>query len=769
MSFQPALHRSYIYAVIGAVATISLAAAAGIWRHDIDQRNFDARYSALTDEFANLVGDRFKLYQYGLRGARGAIVAGGEEYASRQSFENYIKSRDREFEFPGARGFGYIERVRKDQVDAFVTSARLDGFPDFAVREISPNAADRFLIKFIYPLKGNEGATGLDIGSEANRRNAAAEAARTGSVRLTAPITLVQASGQRNHGFLILMPIYKSDMPTATLDERMAAHFGWSYAPLVVSEVLRDLGPRQDEVAFSLTDVGNNIEFYDSPEFIAGKINSTRVIRIFGREWRISFHYTPAFLAREKNTQSFSFVGIICLAGTLLTAVIFGLEKNRERIWQIQSAESSNKVKSEFLASMSHEIRTPMTSVMGMADLLLENDLDDDSRKKVYQIKDSIRALLRIINDILDVSKLEAGKFELEYLDFHLPNIIRDVANLFAEKRHSSRANNVALEIDLADDFPTGVHLDPTRIRQLLTNLIGNARKFTEQGTIRIVGRLMDESTATPKIYIAVEDTGIGIKPETIATLFQDFTQADSTISRQYEGTGLGLSICKKLVALMDGEIGVDSTYGRGSTFWFKLPYVPAKTDVEAAPKPIAVASSYVAAKTIHVLVVDDNAINRQIISSILRIMGHTFELAENGMQAVEANKAGQFDLILMDVRMPVLSGPDATVLIRQTGGEKGSIPIIALTADAIEEHKKTYIEAGMNAVVTKPIEVSALALTINEVMEDEINIPDTGNRTRSKELPVNEYPATEQSQTEAVDDFLKQIGVAPKSGSSAG
>ncbi len=426
----------------------------------------------------------------------------------------------------------------------------------------------------------------------------------------------------------------------------------------------------------------------------------------------------------------------------------------------MDAADSANKAKSAFLAAMSHEIRTPMTGVIGFADLLLNDELDEESREKVFRIKEATRALLRIINDILDVSKLEAGKFELEYLDFHLPSLIDDVVKMFFEKRHGGRANTVELEIDLSPDFPVGVHLDQTRVRQILINLIGNARKFTEKGRITVRGRLEGAGSERPTIYVSIEDTGIGMKPETLDILFSEFTQADASISRKYQGTGLGLSICKKLVELMGGEIGVDSTYGDGSTFWFRLPYIEATTDVEKSEDRDDVTARYMAARRLHILVVDDNGLNRQIITSVMAMIGHSCEVAENGMQAVEMHERGDFDLILMDIRMPILSGTDATHMIRQMEGEKRGIPIVALTADAMEENKKSYLEAGMNGVATKPIDIALLALTMNEVLGEEVNIP-VATPAKPQEDVVEMQDNDEEAKLEAVGDFLKDIDVS--------
>ena len=449
--------------------------------------------------------------------------------------------------------------------------------------------------------------------------------------------------------------------------------------------------------------------------------------------------------------QTRSFIGSVTDLSELVST--------RDSLQQaLVAAESASKAKSEFLAAMSHEIRTPMTGVMGLADLLLDKDLDSDSCEKVYQIKDSTRNLLRIINDILDMSKLEAGKMELEYSDFHLSSLIDEVIDMFIEKRHDDRATKVAFKTELEDGLPDAINLDQTRLRQILINLLGNARKFTEAGEIVVSVRLVDGGSDEAKLHFAIRDTGIGIQADAIDTLFSEFTQADASISRKYQGTGLGLPICKKLVSLMNGEIGVDSTFGEGSEFWFTVPYIAAKTEVAAAKKTMRREAVYVASQPLHILAVDDNALNRQIITAILEGFGHTYDIAENGVKGVEAYEGGDFDLILMDIRMPVMSGTEATEIIRGMGEGKRDIPIIALTADAMEDHQQAYFAAGMNSIVTKPIDRADLALTINEVMGREIHQPLAGGIDPQG---GGAEPANVEDEAEnlaAVSDFLSHI-----------
>lgn len=407
-----------------------------------------------------------------------------------------------------------------------------------------------------------------------------------------------------------------------------------------------------------------------------------------------------------------------------------------------EEAEAANEAKSTFLASMSHEIRTPMAGVVGFADMLLEDPIAEDSREKVFRIKESMYILLTLLNEILDLSKLEAGKMELEYVDFHLPALIDEAAGLLEHKVSDGKVN---FTTSLSEDFPTGINADPSRIRQVILNLIGNAVKFTELGSITLEGSLDQAANGQHLIRIAIHDTGIGMTPESIDKLFKDFTQADSSISRRFQGTGLGLSICKRLVELMGGEIGAESELHKGSTFWFTLPYTPARSEIQA-PSTARQRSltHYMAKRPLHILVVDDNALNQRIILATVESFGHTCEVAKDGMQAIEKHESGSYDLILMDVRMPVLSGPDATELIRQMDEDKAAVPIIALTADAMVDHKRVYLKAGMDAVVGKPIDREVLAKTMNTVLDEDIHI--------SVEVDFQE-PASPAAVPESQDD----------------
>ena len=395
------------------------------------------------------------------------------------------------------------------------------------------------------------------------------------------------------------------------------------------------------------------------------------------------------------------------------------LQDNDERLRLAkQKGEDATRQKSEFLANMSHEMRTPLAGVIGMLGFALrDTGLGDGTREQIVRGQANAESLLSIINDLLDFSKIEAGKLSIENIDFALAGALENVVGLFAEQ---AGAHGVEFDIDLAPDLPRFVVGDPTRLRQVLVNLLGNAFKFTNVGSVGLRVDALAVDPQRPRMHLirfAVRDTGIGIAPAALGRLFQKFEQADSTTTRRYGGTGLGLAICRQLVELMQGSISVDSTEGAGSSFSFVLP-LPEGVAPPPAPQVTRVPHSH----RLRVLCAEDFPTNQIIVRMLLQELGHQVDIAENGVLALAACARTRYDLILMDGRMPELDGAGATRMIRAGGPAAAPVldpdlTIIALTANASEEDRARYLACGMDDFLTKPIDVTALHVQLSRVI----------------------------------------------------
>ena len=467
---------------------------------------------------------------------------------------------------------------------------------------------------------------------------------------------------------------------------------------------------------------------------------SGRFVGVVGVDmWVRNFDARVAAIGRAA-AGAFAAVGLLSvLAGFVVVRLSLAVHRGRLRNKAVQgrlarerrqaemrarSAQAAAKAKGDLLAIMSHEMRTPMSGVLGFANLLLDTPLSPEQREFVQVVRRSGDALLSVINDVLDYSKMEAGRLTVERIDVPLREVcesVRAILNSAALER------GVTLEVDYDPRLPEHIVGDPARIRQVLLNLAGNAVKFTEGGSVLIAAEMTDPDG----VKIRVKDTGIGIPPEQMATLFQQYSQGDAARSRRFGGTGLGLAISKTLVELMGGEIGVISTVGEGSTFWFQLPKAFSPADIRSsaaeampridgttqAPAAVPEGAAERPRSSMRLLLVEDNFVNQRVALYMLAKLGFEVDVARNGVEAIERLSARRYQVVLMDCQMPDMDGFEATRLIRDPRSAvlDHEVPVIAMTANAFPEDRARSIACGMNDFLSKPVDQLTLSAMIEK------------------------------------------------------
>ncbi len=377
-------------------------------------------------------------------------------------------------------------------------------------------------------------------------------------------------------------------------------------------------------------------------------------------------------------------------------------------------AEAGTMAKNEFIASISHEFRTPMNGILGLAEILRNTSLDGNQSDLLKGIVSSAENLLVLVNDLLDFSAIEAGKMELDFHPFMLERVLEDVFQMLNLK---AREKSLDFSVNISDDVPTHLVGDSQRLRQIIINLVNNAVKFTDHGGIAIQIGLLNRTIDHALLRFEVKDTGIGIPPEALNSLFRVFSRIRQKQHKLISGTGLGLSICKKLTDLLGGEIGVESVHGKGSTFWFNLPFELSSPRIQDPNKTEEFFDGLYTGKK--VLVAEDNLINQKIVSFQLKRMGFDVKLVDNGQSALEEFTAGTFDLIILDIQMPVMDGYQVAKSIRNLEKSISShVPIIALTANAMKGDRESYLDAGMDGYVSKPFNTETLQKAIKLASE---------------------------------------------------
>ncbi len=406
------------------------------------------------------------------------------------------------------------------------------------------------------------------------------------------------------------------------------------------------------------------------------------------------------------------------LAVTILFIVVVTHYRGRNRLIvelykANQAAEAASRFKSEFLANMSHEIRTPMNGIMGMTELALSTESPHEQRESLQAVRDSAHSLMSLLNEVLDLSKIEANRLELDPVSFSLAECLHEAVGMLAP---AARQKALELTCQLPPDLPSTVVGDPVRLRQVILNLLGNAVKFTEKGGVTLSVAVESVSDTAIRLHFQVADTGIGIPEDKRQLIFEPFRQADGSTTRQYGGTGLGLAISARLAAMMGGRIWLESEVGRGSVFHFTAGFLPGPAlpaQPPAQPSTLSVAAA-TESKSLHILLVEDNAVNQRLALRLLQKAGHTVALAADGRNALKLVASERFDLVLMDIQMPVMDGFEATAAIRERERATGEhLPILAMTAHAMRGDRERCLAAGMDGYISKPIDIAELISAI--------------------------------------------------------
>ncbi|AMO72163.1 CHASE domain-containing protein [Sphingorhabdus sp. M41] len=725
-----------------------------------------AAFETLSKDNEQALIHRIESYRQSLDS--GAALFAASDLVTTDDWKTFVDILKIEETLPGINGIGFIEQVLRSQEREYVEDVRSRGVKDFAVHprtqwsEILP-------IVYIEPNSKNSEAVGLDIGFEANRRAAAQAARDSGKATITKRIFLVQ-DHEKSAGFLLLRPMYQPRWPLETVSQRRAAFRGWIYAPFIASRFMQDLTASQGK-NFSITvhdgksTSESELIFENGPESIASRsaqYSVTKVLPIMGQEWTVSWHSTPEFESSVGTQEpKFVLIGGLALMLAFVTLVIFFarresyvkqevanktkilVDKEKEIVSALEVAEAATGAKSKFLANMSHEIRTPMNGVIGFTQLLDDGTLNETQKKYVRLISDSGSAMMTLLNDILDISKVDSGSMTITPEPFDVRDLLNSCVKIFSP---NAEEKNLTILVEVDRDLPVWIEVDGYRMRQVVMNLLANAIKFTETGYITISAKFRELGPSgqvdcqQSELTISVADTGLGIASDRQEAIFEPFIQEDDSTARKHGGSGLGLTISRQLVELMGGSIQLESQVGRGSKFTLEIPVARLEKGASenlikfpTQPQP----HSENAGGAIRILVAEDHDVNQVLIGEMLNRLGYEFELAVDGAEAVAmirkaALAENQYDLVLMDLQMPYVDGIKAAQMVREQGIDGQMLPIIALTANAFEQDVERCIEAGMQAHLAKPISIEGLREAVLDwVNEDAVQVQTVPNEAK--------------------------------------
>lgn len=692
------------------VLSIVITALGWVLSSQAIEKRANDRFSFEVRDAQERIQSRINQYQQILRG--GVAFFDAHTSVNREHWQVYVASLNLQRELPGVQGFAFAERVSPDTLEQYENRIRAEGFPNYSVTPPGEREV-YFPITLIEPFdERNQRAFGYDMFSEPVRREAMRRAMDTGQPTVSGLVQLKQGD-ERNPapGFLIYLPVYTQGVDLSSVDSRRQAIRGFVYSPFVASDLMQNvLGNEKIPLHFQLYDAESRVPeslIYDS----ASGVDTPQQLQLFdhthavtvpvelsGRTWTARFESTPDF---DRDVHN-SLPNLILLAGGAIDLMqfltIYSLVQQRRR-------QSASNAKSQFLANMSHEIRTPLNAILGFNTLLGEQLTDPQAKGYVKQVQEASEQLLGMVEDVLSFSQIEAGSIRIENIEFDLHDRVRRTLRLFTAK---AQHKGLSLELEMDAMTPLMVKGDPARYGQVLSNLLNNAIKFSDSGVVRVKVQADRLDMHEAVIRTEVHDQGIGFDVNEFERLTRPFEQADNTATRRFGGSGLGLAICKRLTELMGGELFVASVPQAGSVFGFTLRVQT--VFVQTGDSTALLPTEAVSLQGKKILVVEDNKLNQHVIKALLSKMKADVLLVDNGQMAVDAVRAdSSIDLVLMDIHMPVMNGIDAAIAIRQLPGPASLLPIVALTAGALQEDEQACMNAGMNEFLSKPVDVPKL------------------------------------------------------------
>lgn len=708
------------------VLVISLVlTGVGLWIAFRSQREQDRlRFRIAADVVQQRMVDKLDSY-VGVVWAEAALFQANDLQVDKAQFRKFRLAADWGGRIEGLAGLSFVQRVEWRNIEAFEEKMRRSepAFPNLAK---PPDGEDLYVVTHLETLAGQTTrALGYNSMLEPVRRAALQRAARTGRASSTDLVILQsdELSGVNTPAILLFAPVYHPGAELLPREEREGLIYGFTSASFRVKSLVEHMlgGTQNTPLGSRISLVSENSAdtvLADTGDFEAGQLIDERRVAVAGRKLDLKFWTLPQFASLRPHAHLLPLVG---LSGGLLSLTLFALslvqvreKKARESALMAEKQrakdlEEMGKAKTVFFSNLNHELRTPLNGILGMSDLLYDTDLDEVQKEYLHSIASCGKSLMDLISDVLDLSKVRAGKMELRPGPCKLKNVFEQAIHVVTGP---AKGKGVELVLDWSDDVPELVELDEMRLRQVLVNLLGNAVKFTDSGQVTLRARLHTDSG---DLCFEVQDTGIGISSENVSLLFKPFSQVLSSDSHSdQKGTGLGLHLCREILELMGGTIWVESELGVGSTFKGRIPITELESDPYAT-QTVPVEQSLFS--QLNIMVVDDNPVNRRVLALQLEKMGNQVAVAESGYRALEELEHKTFDLILMDYQMPGMDGLETT---RKSRELKGDEPIIvALTAFTEDEKREACKQAGMNAFLTKPVDVTKLRDLVSSVLSE--------------------------------------------------